>query len=164
MYQFLCTVVAIWLIFSYVTQDIASSSDSSISNQVTSPKFVPSELPSAFENSLEKCVTLAFDDHPLSRGPAPKLAMVTDDKKKSVDWDSIVCKDILRMVNVYRRDNGYLPSYYVEALEKVPKFKNDKYALNRFLCRMDPHNNYLGVPCPDLFSGITCNVLEIVRP
>ncbi|CAI9111858.1 OLC1v1012187C1 [Oldenlandia corymbosa var. corymbosa] len=109
-------------------------------SQIIAPKIALLEppLPLAVEDTLERCVTMAHFDH-LSPAPAeaPAQYLATlPDKRQMGFTERMICKDIFRMVYVYQRAHGYLPSYYVKALEKVPRFKNNPSALDEFLCRM----------------------------
>ncbi|CAI9106739.1 OLC1v1005958C1 [Oldenlandia corymbosa var. corymbosa] len=119
--------------------------------QIITPKIalLQPSLPLGVEDTLERCVTMAFDHLSPAPAEAPAQYLATLSDKRPVSLvDSIICKDIFRMVYVYRSTHGYLPSYYVKALEKVPKFKNNPSALSEFLCRIAPHSNhFLGSPC-----------------
>ncbi|KAM7474298.1 hypothetical protein LguiB_021541 [Lonicera macranthoides] len=71
---------------------------------------------------MEECVMLFFN---------------RDTKKNINDRPNYIrCKDKLRKVGIHYKLYGVLSREYVEALKKVPKFKNDEASLNRFLSRL----------------------------
>ncbi|KAL3534622.1 hypothetical protein ACH5RR_003083 [Cinchona calisaya] len=101
-------------------------------------------LAEAHQHFLERCLVRAFDDQSsLKQNPATKRVASARE-----ELDSIFCRDTFRVIEIQFKLDGFLPNEYIKALENVPKFKNNEAALNGFLCLLDPHNNYRGIPCP----------------
>lgn len=71
---------------------------------------------------MEDCVMLFFN---------------RDSRKNISNRENYIwCKDKLREVGIHYKLFGVLSQEYVEALRKVPKFKNDEASSNRFLDRL----------------------------
>ncbi|KAK4432687.1 hypothetical protein Salat_1030900 [Sesamum alatum] len=93
----------------------------SITSAASSP-----QPPARRRDTIEKCVKLLFDP------PATALPKLK----------RILCRDLLRSIVISFKVNGKLSPEYVQALEKLPKFKRNPGALKKFLCGLSPAEKF----------------------
>lgn len=77
--------------------------------------------------SIDNCVESLFN--PPS---GPELTM-----------KSMACKDLLRSIVITYRVTGKLPPEYINALKKLPEFRDDPAALKKFIYGLSPNETAL---------------------